>query len=35
VRTKGGLGTASLLLPDGVVVAAMVVINALGGWFTR
>lgn len=31
VRTKGGLGTASLLLPDGIVVGAMVVINALGG----
>jgi len=31
VRTKGGLGTASLLLPDGIVVSAMVVINALGG----
>lgn len=31
VRTKGGLGTSSLLLPDGIVVGAMVVINALGG----
>lgn len=31
VRTKGGLGTASLLLPDGIVVGAIVVINALGG----
>ena len=31
VRTKGGLGTASLLLPDGIVVGAMVVVNALGG----
>jgi L-aminopeptidase/D-esterase-like protein len=31
VRTKGGLGTASLLLPDGVIVGAVVVINALGG----
>jgi L-aminopeptidase/D-esterase-like protein len=31
VRTKGGLGTASLLLPGGIVVAALVVVNALGG----
>jgi L-aminopeptidase/D-esterase-like protein len=31
VRAKGGLGTASLLLPDGVVVGALVAINALGG----
>jgi L-aminopeptidase/D-esterase-like protein len=31
VRTKGGLGTASLFLPGGVVVGAIVVINALGG----
>ncbi len=31
VRTKGGLGTASLVLPDGVVVGALVVINSLGG----
>ncbi|MDP9359073.1 MAG: P1 family peptidase [Chloroflexota bacterium] len=31
VRTKGGLGTASLLLPGGIVVGAMVVINSLGG----
>jgi L-aminopeptidase/D-esterase-like protein len=31
VRTKGGLGTASLLLPDGIVVGALVVINAMGG----
>ena len=31
VRTKGGLGTASLLLPGGIVVAALVVINSLGG----
>lgn len=30
VRTKGGLGTASLLLPGGIVVAALVVVNALG-----
>lgn len=30
IRMKGGLGTASLELPDGVVVAALVVINALG-----
>jgi L-aminopeptidase/D-esterase-like protein len=31
VRVKGGLGTASLMLPGGIVVGAMVVINALGG----
>ncbi|HEY7029957.1 MAG TPA: P1 family peptidase [Thermomicrobiales bacterium] len=31
VRTKGGLGTASLVLPGGLVVAALVVINSLGG----
>ncbi|MBA2276258.1 MAG: P1 family peptidase [Chloroflexia bacterium] len=31
VRTKGGLGTASLLLPGGLVVGAIVVVNALGG----
>ncbi len=31
VRTKGGLGTASLLLPGGIVVGALVVINSLGG----
>jgi L-aminopeptidase/D-esterase-like protein len=31
VKTKGGLGTASLLLPGGIVVAAIVVINSLGG----
>ena len=31
VRTKGGLGTASLLLPGGIVVGALVVVNALGG----
>jgi L-aminopeptidase/D-esterase-like protein len=31
VRTKGGLGTASLVLPGGLVVAALVVINAMGG----
>ncbi len=31
VRTKGGLGTSSLVLPDGIVVGAIVVINALGG----
>lgn len=29
-RLKGGLGTASLALPDGVVVGAVVVLNALG-----
>ncbi len=31
VRTKGGLGTASLILPGGIVVGAMVVINSLEG----
>jgi L-aminopeptidase/D-esterase-like protein len=31
VPTKGGLGTASLQLPGGIVVAALVVINSLGG----
>lgn len=31
VRVKGGLGTASLVLPGGVIVGAVVVINALGG----
>lgn len=31
VPTKGGLGTASLVLPEGIVVGAIVVINALGG----
>ena len=31
VRTKGGLGTASLVLPGGIVVGALVVINSLGG----
>ena len=31
VRIKGGLGTASLLLPGGIVVGALVVVNALGG----
>lgn len=30
VPTKGGLGTASLMLPGGIVVGALVVINALG-----
>jgi L-aminopeptidase/D-esterase-like protein len=31
VRTKGGLGTASLTLPDGIMVGALIVVNALGG----
>jgi L-aminopeptidase/D-esterase-like protein len=31
VKIKGGLGTASLRLPGGIVVAAIVVINSLGG----
>ena len=30
VRTKGGLGTASLALPGGIIVGALVVVNALG-----
>lgn len=30
VRTKGGVGTASLRLPGGIVVGALVVVNALG-----
>ena len=31
VPTKGGLGTASLLLPGGIVVGAIAVTNSLGG----
>lgn len=31
VKTKGGVGTASLLLPGGIVVGALVVVNSLGG----
>lgn len=31
VKTKGGLGTASLILPGGIVVGALVVVNSLGG----
>ncbi len=31
VRAKGGLGTASLLVPGGIMVGAIVVINSLGG----
>lgn len=31
VKTKGGVGTASLTLPGGIIVAALVVVNALGG----
>jgi len=31
VRTKGGLGTASLVLPGNIVVGVLVVVNALGG----
>lgn len=31
VRTKGGVGTASLLLPGGIVVGALVVVNSFGG----
>jgi L-aminopeptidase/D-esterase-like protein len=30
VKTKGGVGTASLALPGGVMVGALVVVNALG-----
>lgn len=30
VRVKGGLGTASLILPEGIVVGALAVVNALG-----
>jgi L-aminopeptidase/D-esterase-like protein len=30
IRLKGGLGTASVVLPGGVVVGAVVVLNALG-----
>lgn len=30
VRVKGGLGTASLILPGGIVVGAIAVVNALG-----
>lgn len=30
VRSKGGLGTASLMLPGGIVVGALVVVNSLG-----
>lgn len=30
VRVKGGLGTASLVLPEGIVVGALAVVNALG-----
>jgi L-aminopeptidase/D-esterase-like protein len=31
VKSKGGVGTASLVLPGGIIVAALVVVNALGG----
>jgi L-aminopeptidase/D-esterase-like protein len=31
VRIKGGLGTASLALPGGVILGALVVVNAMGG----
>jgi L-aminopeptidase/D-esterase-like protein len=31
---KGGVGTASITLEDGVVVGALAVVNALGMWFT-
>lgn len=31
IKTKGGLGTASLILPDGIVVGVLVVVNSLGG----
>lgn len=31
VRVKGGLGTASLELPEGIIVGALAVVNSLGG----
>lgn len=31
VRVKGGIGTASLQLPGGIVVGAIVVVNSMGG----
>ncbi len=31
VRTKGGLGTASVMLPQGIVVGALAVVNSMGG----
>jgi L-aminopeptidase/D-esterase-like protein len=34
-RQKGGLGSASVLLPDGTTVAALVVVNALGSVTTH
>lgn len=34
-RQKGGLGSASVVLPDGTTVAALVVVNALGSVTTR
>jgi L-aminopeptidase/D-esterase-like protein len=34
-RQKGGLGSASVTLPDGTTVAALVVVNALGSVTTR
>lgn len=34
-RHKGGLGSASVILPDGTTVAALVVVNALGSVTTR
>jgi L-aminopeptidase/D-esterase-like protein len=33
MATKGGVGTASLCLPDGVIVGALVVVNAFGDVF--
>ncbi len=30
LATKGGIGTSSIILPDGIVVAALVVVNAFG-----
>jgi L-aminopeptidase/D-esterase-like protein len=31
IKVKGGLGTASLQLPEGIVVGALAVVNSLGG----
>ena len=34
-RHKGGLGSASVVLPDGTTVAALVVVNAMGSVTTN
>jgi L-aminopeptidase/D-esterase-like protein len=31
VRVKGGLGTASVQLPDGIIVGALAIVNSMGG----